>query len=180
MARNPFPSLYCTSSGTVPGYDSTIERTSFMMSGNVAIRREIFLQLGGMDENYRRGAYREESDFAQRFKQAGHVLVFQPKASIYHLGATGAPQGGSRNWIKNKRIAGFHHCVGDWYFNLKFARGKLVAPLMEASLRHFVVNRYNVDHPWLLPLLGVRWLCALPVAVLGRLRGPKLIGSLVP
>ena len=149
--------------------------TSFMMSGNVAIRRNIFLQLGGMDENYERGAYREESDFTQRFKQAGHAFVFQPQASIYHLGAVGAPQGGSRSWIKNKRIAGFHHCVGDWYFNLRFVRGRLVVPLFAASFRHFVVNRYNIGHPWLLPLLGVRWLCALPLAVWRRLRGPKLV-----
>lgn len=149
--------------------------SSFMMSGNVAIRREVYLQLGGMDENYQRGAYREESDFARRFVEAGHLFVFQPRASIYHLGNNGAPEGGSRTWTANKRIAGFHHCIGDWYFNLWFARKRLFVPLMVNSLRHFVFNRYNVEHPWWLPVLGIRWLSALPVATWCRLRGAKLI-----
>jgi GT2 family glycosyltransferase len=152
-------------------------KTSFMMSGNVAIRRDIFLAVGGMDENYEKGAYREESDFAMRFKRAGHLFVFQPKASIYHFGNTGAPEGGSRTWIKNKRIAGFHHCVGDWYFNLRFARGRLLPALLQNSLRHFVVNRYNMTHPWLVPILGVRWLCAFPMALMKRLRGAELMST---
>lgn len=149
--------------------------TSFMMSGNAAVRREIFLALGGMDENYDRGAFREESDFAVRFNRAGHSFRFQPKASIYHLGSAGATEGGSRSWIRNKRIAGFHHCVGDWYFTLGFGRGRAIPELLRASLRHFVVNRWNMTHPWWLPVLFTRWLAALPLAAWRRLMGPKLI-----
>jgi GT2 family glycosyltransferase len=152
-------------------------RTTFMMSGNCAIRRDLFLQLRGMDENYEKGAFREESDFALRLAGAGHVGVFQPRASIYHLGSAGAPDGGARNTTKNKSIAGFHHCVGDWYFNLRFARGRLMMPLFEMSIRHFIFNRYNVRHPWLLPILLGRWLVALPVALAKRLRGPKTLST---
>lgn len=149
--------------------------TNFMMSGNAAVRRKIFLTLGGMDENYDRGAFREESDFAMRFARAGHSFRFQPKASIYHLGNVGATEGGSRSWIRNKRIAGFHHCVGDWYFTLGFGRRRAVPYLLRVSLRHFVVNRFNVTHPWWLPVLFMRWLAALPLAAWRRFLGPRLI-----
>lgn len=152
--------------------------TSWLASGNVAIRRDVFLAVGGMDAQYRRGAYREESDFGMRFRQAGHRLRFEPRASIYHLGNVGAPDGGSRSWIRNKRIAGWHHCVGDWYFNLGFANRKNLCALLISSLRHFVLNRYNVTHPWWLPILALRWLGALPLALVRRWQGPKLATKL--
>jgi GT2 family glycosyltransferase len=153
-------------------------RTTSMMSGNAAIRRDVFLAVGGMDENYERGAFREESDFAMRFSRAGYLVVFQPRATIYHLGNTGAPYGGARNQTKNKWIAGFHHCVGDWYFNLRYARGRLILPLFEMSIRHFVLNRYNIAHPWWLPILFFRWLSAFPVALSKRVRGPIFVSNL--
>ena len=59
-----------------------------------------------------------------RFRRAGYQFRFEPAASIYHLGNTEAPEGGSRNWIHNKHIAGWHHCVGDWYFTFGHANGR--------------------------------------------------------
>jgi GT2 family glycosyltransferase len=149
--------------------------TEWMASGNFAIRRDLFLRVGGMDANYEKGAYREESDFAMRLMRTGHRFLFQPRASVYHLGAAGAPEGGSRSWIRNKRIAGWHHCVGDWYFTLGNARLETVHELLWCSLRHFVFNRYNVMHPWLLPVLFPRWLSALVPAVWRRVKGPRLV-----
>ncbi len=153
-------------------------QTAWMASGNFAIRRDRFFEIGGMDSNYRRGAFREESDFAMRFRKSGGRFVFEPKASIYHLGATGAPEGGSRNWIRNKRIAGWHHCVGDWYFTLNFLNRANWGHLLVASLRHFVFNRYNLSRPWLVPLLLLRWLAALPSAIYLRSRGRRLVRPL--
>lgn len=149
--------------------------TTWMASGNFAVRRERFLEVGGMDANYHRGAYREESDFAMRFCHTGGRFLFEPAASIYHLGRQGAPVGGSRNWIRNKQIAGWHHCVGDWYFTLKFINWNNWHHLLNSSVRHFVLNRYNVSHPWLLLPLLLRWMAALPRAVYLRWRGPRLI-----
>jgi GT2 family glycosyltransferase len=152
-------------------------QTQWMASGNFSIRKEVFISLGGMDANYRKGAFREEADFAQRFQRAGYHFVFDPEASLYHLGATGAPAGGSRAWISNKRIAGWHHCVGDWYFRFGYLGQKGAAALLRFSLRHFVLNRYNITHPWWLPFLFLRWLAAIPLAAYLRCRGPKLIAS---
>lgn len=147
--------------------------TSFMISGNVAIRRDIFLAVGGMDENYERGAHREESDFAMRFKKAGHKLHYYPRCSIYHLGAEVVKGGGARNWKENGGFWYYHHCVGDWYFTLRFASRRTIFPLLSQSLRHFVINRNRLKTPWIIPLLLVFWLSGLPTAAIRRMRGAK-------
>lgn len=149
--------------------------TSFMMSGNVAIRRDLFLALGGMDENYQRGAYREESDFALRFRRAGYRFQYDPACAIYHLGPALVPGGGARDLSEGKDFRYFHHCVGDWYFNLKFCTPRTIGPLLVTSLRHFVFNRQTRDRPWRFLLALGYWLLGLPPAVMKRLHGPKLI-----
>jgi GT2 family glycosyltransferase len=151
--------------------------TSFLMSGNVAIKRDVFLELGGMDENYERGAHREESDFAMRLRQAGCRLQYDPKCFIYHLGPAVVPDGGARAGVNGKDFRYFHHCVGDWYFNLKFFTRRTIFPLLVASLRHFVFNRLTLERPWRLPFALGYWLFALPPAAVKRFRGPKLLSS---
>jgi len=149
--------------------------TSFMMSGNVAIRRELFLAIGGMDENYEQGAHREESDFAVRFRQAGYRFRYDPRCAIYHLGPSLVPGGGARAGVQGKDFRYFHHCVGDWYFNLKFCTMRTAFPLLVASLRHFVFTRQSLARPWRLPLALGFWLLALPPAIVKRCRGAKLL-----
>ena len=148
--------------------------TSWMISANVAVRRSLFIELGGMDENYVKGAMREEGDFAMRFARAGYKFHFEPKASVFHLGH---PIGGARIGRRYKGLPGWHHEIGDWYFTLGYANRRNVSSLLVTSLRHFVFNRYNAAHPWWIPVIFVRWLCAFPVALLQRLRGAKLIQS---
>jgi GT2 family glycosyltransferase len=157
--------------------------TSFMMSGNVAIRRELFLALGGMDENYERGAHREESDFAMRFRQAGYRFRYDPRCAIYHLGPAEVPGGGARASVHGKDFRYFHHCVGDWYFNLKFSTARTAFPLLMGSLRHFVFTRQTIARPWRFPLALGYWLLALPPAIFKRWRGAKLLvnpGNITP
>jgi len=149
--------------------------TSFMMSGNVAIRHDLFLALGGMDENYERGAHREESDFGMRFRQAGYRFRYHPQCVVYHLGPRLVPNGGARAGVDGKDFRYFHHCVGDWYFNLKFGRLRTAFPLLAASLRHFVFTRKTVQRPWRFPLALAYWLLALPPAIVKRWRGAKLL-----
>jgi len=149
--------------------------TSFMMSGNVAIRRDLFLALGGMDENYERGAHREESDFAMRFRKAGYRLRYDPRCAVHHLGQRFVPGGGARAGTEGRDFRYFHHCVGDWYFNLKFGTAQTVLPLLVASLRHFVFNRKSVERPWRLPMALCYWLLGLPPAFVKCWRGPKLL-----
>ena len=151
--------------------------TTFMMAGNVAIRRDIFLALGGMDENYEKGAFREESDFAMRFVRAGHRFYYNPQCSIYHLGAKLVRGGGARSWWQERQFWYFHHCVGDWYFNLRFVTLRLFLPFLTNSIRCFVLNRERLKKPWIIPLHLVFWLAGMPVAAWRRVRGAALIDS---
>src|SRR5207244_12524353 len=56
-----------------------------VMAGNLSVKRERFLELGGFDENFVGVAYRFDSDFALRGAAAGATLAFEPRASIDHL-----------------------------------------------------------------------------------------------
>ncbi len=57
-------------------------------SGNFAVSREVFLDVGGMDESYRGGS--EDTDFAWRAQLAGSSVVSSPQARVYYrLRSTG-------------------------------------------------------------------------------------------
>lgn len=49
---------------------------------NLAIRRQVFLNLGGFDESRRTS---EDSDLTIRLRQQGHVLHFEPRAIVWHV-----------------------------------------------------------------------------------------------
>jgi glycosyltransferase involved in cell wall biosynthesis len=149
--------------------------TSWMASGNFAVRRDIYFRVGGMDENYLKGAFREESDFAMRFRNAGHIFVFEPLATLYHLGAAGAPIGGSRTFLRHRDMSGWHHCVGDWYFTFGYATIHTWPKFLWASLRHFVCSRKHWRKPYWLLINVAMWILALPIGLLQRLRGPRFL-----
>jgi len=147
--------------------------TGFMMAGNVAIRRDLFFEVGGMDENYDKGAYREESDFALRFARAGYRFHYNGRCTIHHLGASVVIGGGARSWRHERAFWYFHHCVGDWYFNLRFVSLRMFFPLFSRSFQAFVVNQAR-QRPWMIPCTFAFWLAAAPYALVRRLRGPRL------
>jgi hypothetical protein len=125
-----------------------------------------------MDENYKRGAFREETDFAMRFLQAGYRFQFDPVASIIQLGARMVQRGGARSWSNPLE---WHDCIGDWYFNLRFARGRSAIPLLWFSFRHLIASRKHLHRPWPAILSAICWCLSMPVAFWLRLRGPRLI-----
>lgn len=162
---------YCTRNYTRP-----IEG-AFVISANMGVRRADFFAVGGMNERYYRGAYREEGDFAQRWRKSGRVFHFRPDVSLYHLGGAGVPSGGQRHWTyKSPQWMGWHHYFGDWYFILCHATWRTLPPLLLGSLRAAGFKKTNVRRPWMIPVHTFRWLSAFPYALWCRLRGPKLIG----
>lgn len=85
-------------------------------SANLSVQKKSAISIGGMDNNYEKGAHREESDFCLRLTKKYGPLVFDPMASVIHLGAAA---GGCRNWGKNEGVHPVHHVFGEWYFILK-------------------------------------------------------------
>lgn len=145
--------------------------TSWMAAGNFSIRRTVYFEIGGMDENYTRGAFREETDFAMRFLRAGYRFEFDPDASIVHLGIRAVPGGGARSWTNPFE---FHHFLGDWYFNFKYLRWRNARQLLGYSFRHLIASRRKVRRPWLMLISLASWAAAIPVAAFLRIRGPRL------
>ncbi len=59
-----------------------VAETFIPCGGNMLVRRELFLELGGFDEDY--FAYLEDVDLAWRFWASGHRVLLDPGAVAYH------------------------------------------------------------------------------------------------
>ncbi|MEA5476921.1 glycosyltransferase [Pseudanabaena galeata UHCC 0370] len=116
-------------------------------SGNLSVRRQVALDVGGMDENYIKGAHREESDFCLRVKQRYGQFVYDPDADLVHIGN---PQGGCRTWISNQQVMPDHHFFGCAYFILKNIPLTQYPDHLFCALRYFVFNNKNIKNPWLI------------------------------
>jgi GT2 family glycosyltransferase len=117
-----------------------------VMAGNLSVKRERFLDLGGFDENFIGVAYRFESDFALRVAAAGGKILFEPRASIDHLKLA---TGGLRSYGDHRTSASPLHSVGDYYFALHHR-----PPLWRYALRRLranVATRFHLAHPWTIP-----------------------------
>lgn len=141
-------------------------QTPWMASGNFSVRREVYCALGGMDETYWKGGFREEADFALRFVRRGYAFQFDPEASVFHLGIKAVPTGGSR-----PRDFGFgmwHHIFGAWYFLVGFGTRRSAPILVMNSFRGFVLNRDVLTRPRLFVPRVLMWLAGFPAAVFTR------------
>jgi glycosyltransferase involved in cell wall biosynthesis len=84
-------------------------------AGNLSVRRDWALAVGGMDAWFEKGARREETEFNLRYTKFYGPLLFDPEAGLVHLSAGG----GSRAWGHVKRTVPMHHITGHWYFYIR-------------------------------------------------------------
>lgn len=69
--------------GRVPGPEHRTARRVFGASGSSSFfRREVYLRVGGMPEEF--GAYFDDVDLSFRLHQAGYDVVFEPASRVYH------------------------------------------------------------------------------------------------
>lgn len=139
-----------------------------VMAGNLAVVRERALAIGGFDENFTTTAYRFETDFAWRLLDAGGTIWFEPAASIRHLKAD---RGGLRVWGEHLRSASPAHSTGDYYFALMNLPRATRAGYFARRLRRNAFSRFDVTHPWWIPLKIVREARALLQAIALARRG---------
>jgi GT2 family glycosyltransferase len=126
-----------------------------VMAGNLCVRRDTALSIGGFDENFIGVAYRFETDFARRLIASGGRIRFEPAASIRHLRIA---SGGTRTWGDHRTSLSPMHSVGDYYFALRHVRP--FWPYVARRLRSNVLTRFHLRHPW-----------AIAPKIIGEIRG---------
>ncbi len=133
-----------------------------VMAGNLSVKREHAIAVGGFDENFVGVAYRFETDFALRLAAAGGKVWFSPEAGLRHLKLS---SGGLRSFGDHRSSPSPAHSVGDYYFAIHHR-----SPLWRYAFRRLrknVATRYHLTHPW-----------AIPTKIAGELRGLSLARKL--
>lgn len=124
---------------------------SNVLAGNLSVKRNRALSVGGFDENFVGAAHRFETDFALRTVAAGGRVWFSPEATLRHLKLA---SGGLRSFGDHRSSPSPAHSAGDYYFALHHRRPFWRYALIR--LRKNVLTRYHLRHPWTIPtkLLG--------------------------
>ncbi len=143
-----------------------------VMAGNLSVKRESALAIGGFDENFVGAAYRFETDFAFRLIASGHAIWFAPDASLHHLKLS---SGGLRALGEHLSSSGPQHSVGDYYFALKHLSSPL--PYMLRRLRKNLLTRYHLRHPWTIPSKAIGELRGLLLARKLAASAPRFISA---
>jgi GT2 family glycosyltransferase len=113
---------------------------------NCSVRRDVFLALGGFDENFAGNSYGDDSDFVLRMHARGWRSVYDPHAALVHLSA---PAGGLRLSDRQNRTSHTDRVLSGWLFYLRHARpGWHVRVLHTQVLRRTIFLRANVVRPW--------------------------------
>jgi GT2 family glycosyltransferase len=122
---------------------------TMLRGGNFAIRRWVFLRLGGMDERFLRASNQEDWDLAWRAYDGGFKAVWSPGPWCYHALAS---EGGGRSRVFRSQADRAYNIA---YFHLRHpeALGGKVG-LARHMVRQFILNRTNLLRPWRLPHAG--------------------------
>ena len=136
-----------------PFYSTEAMDVQNVMAGNLSVKRDQALAVGGFDERFVGAAYRFETEFARRVIRAGGRIRYCPQASIRHLRAT---VGGTRATGSHLTSANPVHGVGDYYFAMLHGRRLEAAGYMARRMVREVSTRFHLRHPWWIPvkLLG--------------------------
>ncbi len=143
------------------------------MSGNLSVRRDLALRLGGFDEHFTPPvSYRFDTDFCKRIVTTGGRIAFVPEARIYHLRA---PRGGTRSRGNHMTSASPIHGIGDYYFALKQDLSWATVRYMLCRPMREVTTRFHATHPWWIPVKFLGELRAFAGAVRLSRRGPRFL-----
>jgi GT2 family glycosyltransferase len=141
------------------------------MSGNLSVRRERALQIGGFDENFLPPvSYRFDAEFCKRLCRLGGKIVFEPTARIYHLRCG---SGGTRSSGSHLTSASPVHGVGDYYFAIRQGWSKeSVIYILKRPFRE-IRTKFHLRHPWWMPVKVFGEIRALLLAFKLSTRGPR-------
>ena len=142
-------------------------------SGNLSVRTAWAIKIGGMDENFEKGAYREESDFCYRYTNKYGLLIYDPKACLIHIGN---PEGGTRSWKDNAGVIhARQHMFGTWYFMFKNLPWFTWFEYSWLTIRRFILHKKLLIHFYLLPKALFWFTTSFFSALIKSLEKPKTI-----
>ncbi len=143
-------------------------------AGNLAVRKDWAIEVGGMDENYDKGAYREESDFCLRYTGKYGLLAYDPSAYLVHIGN---PTGGTRSWKNSSGVIHApQHMFGAWYFMFRQLPKSVWLEYSYLTTRRFILHKKLLSRFYLLPQAMYRFCAAFFKAI--KLSGkPKYLCS---
>ncbi len=169
--HKPTPGPFCDASFVFRSAHKTFVQNG--MSGNLCVRRDRALDVGGFDENFTPPvAYRFDNEFCKRLCLAGGRIVFEPKARIYHLRAK---RGGTRTNSCHLTSISPEHGVGDYYFALRCAAGwHRWQYILRRPVRE-VLTKFHLRHPWWIPVKLLGEMRAFWQALNAYRKQPKII-----
>ncbi len=141
------------------------------MGGNFSISRELLMNLGGFDENFKGAAYRYEREFADRLLEHGHTIWYEPTALIRHLHYS---SGGTRSKGDHLTSLNPRHPVGAYYYLLISPRVKWRPFKALQRLFRAVATRHHLKKPWYIPVTLVSEVSGMAWAWWLRSKGPAL------
>lgn len=146
-----------------------------VMAGNLSVKKESALQVGGFDENFIPPvSFRFETEFAKRLVTASGRIRFEPAASIRHLRAG---QGGTRSRGSHLTSVSPIHGVGDYYYALFCGKGWSRFAYMAIRPFRQVRTKFHLAHPWFIPIKLLGELRAIALAFRLRRRVKQGGGS---
>jgi len=144
------------------------------MGGNISFKVSDLIDSGGFDTNFTKVAYRFEAECAERFTHSGKRIIFQPKASIFHLKEL---SGGTRAFGDHKTTIKPSHSVGRYYYYLVVKNQHnrwlrfLTSPFFSCA------TRFHLRNPWYIPVTFIAEISGMIWASYLSLQGQKLIPS---
>lgn len=141
------------------------------ISCNLSVQKKYALEIGGMDENFFKGAHREESDFCFRLSKKFGKLNYDPSTCLIHIGN---PSGGIRSWDDSIGIIhSKQHMFGDWYFMFRHIPVFLYPIYSWKIIRRFILHKKLLKHFYFLPKALYRFISMFFLAVVKSIQTPK-------
>ncbi|MEA3489029.1 MAG: glycosyltransferase [Candidatus Omnitrophota bacterium] len=154
-------------------FDSSEERyIENLMAGNLSVKRDKALEIGGFDENFIGAAFRFETEFAERLILSGGKILYAPDAMIKHLRAS---EGGVRAYGDLRLTASPMHAVGAYYYLLRSRRVTNRIFRCSKRLAGSIYSEQHLKKPWWIILTIFAEITALLLAFMLYMKGPRVM-----
>jgi glycosyltransferase involved in cell wall biosynthesis len=121
-------------------------KVCFFSTCNGSMRKSVFLEAYGFDENYQGNSYGDDSDLILRLYQLGYVGIYDPSTWLIHLRV---PMGGLRMSDSKKKVDRARTYTGFWVFLLRHGEKKMYLHVFyNHILRRTVLLKNNLLNPW--------------------------------